>query len=131
MRTKSMFINMDQTFLNMAPIKTHSRISMTLVNKDLAHGHLYQISMDVNIKLHQEFSAHFSESDFHSLIDISSCSLHISHRIFTTGAEKSGWKLQKVVKEAYHILHNSPVRREDYESLSGSKIFPLAFCSTQ
>ena len=59
MRTKSMFINMDQTFLNVAPIKTHSRISMALVNKDLGHGHLYQISMDVNIKLRQEFSVHF------------------------------------------------------------------------
>ena len=104
------------------------------ITKDLDHNHLYQISMDgpnVNIKFHQEFSAHFKESNFHSLIDIGSCSLHIIHRSFTTGAEKSGWKLQKVLKGAYHILHNTPAQREDYGSLTGSKTYPLAFCSTQ
>ena len=34
---------------------------------------------------------------------------------FTTRAEKSEWKLQKVWKGAYHILHNTSDRREDYE----------------
>ena len=86
---------------------------------------------NVNIKSHQEFSAHFKESNFHSLIDIDSCSLHIIHRSFTTRAEKSGWKLQKVLKGAYHILHNTPAWREDYKSLTGSKTYPLAFCSTR
>ena len=70
-----------------------------------------------NIKFHQEFSAHFKESNTRSHIDIDSCSLHIIHRRFTTGAEKSGWKLRKVLKGAYHILHNTPARKEDYESL--------------
>ena len=61
--------------------------------KDLDHSHLYRISMDgpnVNVKFNQEFSAHFKESNFHSLIDIGSCSLLIIHRSITTGAEKSG-----------------------------------------
>ena len=71
-----------------------------------------------NIKFHQEFSAHFKESNIRSHIDIDSCSLHIIHRRFTTGAEKSGWKLRKVLKGAYHMLHNTPARKEDYESLT-------------
>ena len=86
---------------------------------------------NANIKFHQESSAHFKESNFHSLIDVGSCSLNIIHRSFTTGAEKSGWKLQKVLKGAYHILHNTPARREDYKSLTSSKTYPLAFCSTR
>ena len=87
------------------------------------HSHLYQISMgdpNVNIKFHQEFSTHFKERNSNSLIGIGSCSLHIIHINFTSGAEKSGWKLQKGLKEAYHILHNTPVHREDGESLTGS-----------
>ena len=115
---------------------THQNLlsHLTDITEDLDHSHLYQISMEgtnVNIKFHQDFSAHFKERNFYSLIDIGSCSLHIIHRSFTTGAEKSGWKLQKVLKGAYHILHNTPVRREDYESLTDSKTYPLAFCSTR
>ena len=41
------------------------------ITRDLDHSHLYQISMDganVNAKFHQEFSAHFKESNFHLLL---------------------------------------------------------------
>ena len=88
-------------------------------------------SPNVNIKFHQEFSTHFKESNFHSLTDIGSCSLHIIHRSFNRWSKKSQSKLQKVLKGAYHILHNTPAPREDYESLTGSKTYPLAFCSTR
>ena len=100
------------------------------ITKDLDHSHLYQISMDgpnVNIKFNQEFPANLKESNFHSLIDIGSCSLQTIHRSFTTGAEKSGWKLQKVLKGAHHILHNTHAQREDYESVTGSNTYPLTF----
>ena len=75
---------------------------------------------NVNIKFHQEFSTHFKERNSKSLIRIGSCSLHIIHINFTSGAEKSGRKLQKGLKGAYHILHNTPAHREDCESLTGS-----------
>ena len=75
---------------------------------------------NVNIKFHQEFSTHFKERNSNSLIRIGSCSLHIIHINFNSGAEKSGRKLQKGLKGAYHILHNTPAHREDCESLTGS-----------
>ena len=55
-------------------------------------------SPNVNIKFHQEFSTHFKESNFHSLTDIGSCSLHIIHRSFNRWSKKSQSKLQKVLK---------------------------------
>ena len=113
-----MFAITDQAFFGLG---THQNFfsHFSDINKDLNHIHLHQISLDgpnVNIKFHQEFSAHLKKRNFHSLIDIGSCSLHIIHRSFTTGAVKCGWKLQKVLKGAYHILHNTLPRREDYES---------------
>ena len=92
MRTKSMFPITGQG--------THQNLlsHFNNITEDLDHIHLYQTSIDgpnVNIKFYQEFSVHAKESNFHSLIDIDSCSLHIIHRSFTTGAENSGWKLQK------------------------------------
>ena len=104
------------------------------VMKEISYRHLYQVSIDglsVNLKFYQEFSTPFKENNSHSLLDIGSCSLHIVHRSFTTGAEKSGWKLKNLLKGAYYILHNSPAGRETYESTTGSPVYRLKFCSTQ
>ena len=83
------------------------------------------------MKFYQEFSTRFKENNYHSLLDIGSCSLHIVHRSFTAGAEKSGWKLKNLLKGAYYVHHNTPARREDYESTTGSTVYPLHFCSTR
>jgi len=104
------------------------------LTKNLKSECLYQISMDgpnVNLKFFQEFSAKFKVENYHSLVDIGSCSLHIVHGAFRTGAEKSEWSLKKLLKGAYTILHNTPARREDFESVTGSSTYPLSFCSTR
>ena len=98
------------------------------LTRSLKSEALYQVSMDepnVNLKFFKEFAASFKEDNFHSLVDIGSCSLHIVHGAFKTGAEKSEWGLKKFLKAAYIILHDSPACREDYES------YPLNFCATQ
>ena len=88
------------------------------------------VGPNVNLKFFKEFAVEFKEDSFHSLVDIGSCCLHIVHGAFKTGAEKSEWGLKKFLKAAYTILHDSPARREDYESVTGSSKYPLNFCAT-
>ena len=105
----------------------------TSLIRSLKSEALYQVSMDepnVNLKFFKEFAADFKEDNFHSLVDIGSCSLHIDHGALKTGAEKSEWGLKKFLKAAYTILHDSPAHREDYESVTGSSKYPLNFCAT-
>ena len=46
-------------------------------------------------------------------------------------AETTGWNIKKLLKSAYQILKDSPARREDYISVTGSNNFPQQFCSTK
>ena len=66
-----------------------------------------------------------------SLIDIGSCNLYLIHGAFKTGSEKSSWDLHKILKRAFKLLHDSPVRREYYFNLTGYDEYPLQFCGTR
>jgi hypothetical protein len=104
------------------------------LTKELDDSRLFQVSMDgpnVNLKFFREFSSQFKETNNHSLVNIGSCCLHVINGSFARGVEKSEWGLKKLLKGAYHLLHNTPARREDYESLTGSSTYPLSFCSTR
>ena len=95
---------------------------------------MIQISMDgpsVNHKFLKGVVKEREECKIPSLIDIGSCSLHVIHGAFRLGAEKSGWKVKKTLRGLWQIFHDSPARRDDYEALSGSTTYPLAFCSTR
>ena len=101
---------------------------------ELQFSKLYQISMDgpnVNLKFYKEFLTSKQNETVHSLIDIGSCSLHVVHGSLKTGEEASDWKLKKIMKSAYYILHDSPARREDYASSTGSNTYPFSFCATR
>ena len=39
---------------------------------------------------------------------------------FKTRMETRGWKIKKSLKAAYTILHDSPARRSNYQSVTGS-----------
>ena len=84
----------------------------------------------MNMKTCQEFAAKFRNENYHSLADVSSCSLHIVHGAFRTSAEKSEWALKKLLKGAYMILHNTPARRKDCESVTGSSTYHRRFFPT-
>ena len=88
------------------------------VTKELDRSKLYQISMDgsiLNLKFYNKIVQDRQENMVHSLIDIGSCSLHIVHGSFKTGAEKTGWNLKALLKGSFQILRDTPVRREDYQ----------------
>ena len=86
---------------------------------------------NVNKKFYEDFSRKFGDENYHKLIGIGSCSLHIVHGAFRAGAEQSEWELKKFLKEAFTVFHNSPAGREDHESVTGSSLYPLSFCTTR
>ena len=49
--------------------------------------------------------------------------MHIIHRAFKTGAESTNWALKKALKGAFTLLHDSPARRDDYVSPTGSNTY--------
>ena len=51
------------------------------------------------------------------------------HGSVKTVFDKSNMKIKETVKGGFQLLLNSPARREDYESVSGSK-YPLYYCAT-
>ena len=83
--------------------------------------------MDPNLKFYKEFSRLYKEENCHCLIDIGTCSLHTVHNSFGAEVEATGWNVKKVLKGAFHVLHNSPARREDYESQTNSTTYPFKF----
>ena len=85
----------------------------------------------VNIKFLNEFKVKREENAFHSIIDIGTCSLHTVHGSVKTAFDKSNMKIKETLKGGFQLLHNSPARREDYESVSGSTKYPLYYCATR
>ena len=58
----------------------------------------------VKTKFYGEIVTDQEQSMFHKLIDFGSCNLHILHGNLKTGAEKSGWKLKKILKGAFQTF---------------------------
>ena len=71
------------------------------------------------------------EIELHQLINISSCGLDIIYGSFETVIEVTDWNIKATAKGTFQILHDSPARRADCISVSGSNILPLFFCATR
>jgi hypothetical protein len=65
------------------------------------------------------------------LLNLGSCGLHIIHGAFKTGASATGWKLDNLLRSLWYLFCDSPARREDFTTVTGSTTFPLQFCSTR
>ena len=103
------------------------------LTKDLNPSKLFEISVDgpnTNLKFFNEYSNKFAETTLPSLINIATCNIHIVYGCLQTGESLSGWGL-KNMKSAYRILRNSPVRREDYVTVTASSIYSFNFCATR
>ena len=106
----------------------------TDVAKELEQPKLYQVSLggpNVNLKFYDEFATKLNEIVNYFLVNIGTCSLHVVHGSFKNGETSTQWELKKVLKAAYYTLHDSPARRGDYNSISGSTVYPLNFCATR
>ena len=95
---------------------------------------IFQVSMDgpsVNWKFLEKLTNERKDKDFHQLIDIGSCGLHIIHGAFKNGAETSELNLKETLKGTFQLFYNTPARREDFESVTETSVYPLFFCATR
>ena len=95
---------------------------------------MIQVSMDgpnVNLKFLKELSSSRAEIEIPALVNIGTCPLHTVNNSFQTGANEADWNLKKTLKGIWQIFHDSSARRDDYETVTGSVVFPKAFCSTR
>ena len=94
---------------------------------------MFQVSMDgpiVNLKFLEKLQKDRLENEQHELINIGSCGLHTIHGAFKTGAESTSWNIRKTLHGSYQILRDSPARRDDFETITASDIYPFNFCAT-
>ena len=91
---------------------------------------MIQVSMDgasVNLKFLESLGNSRERKGLPGLIDIGICQLHAIHGAFQTGAVKSTWNVHKILKAVWQMFY-SPVRKDDYISVTGSASFPDHFC---
>ena len=84
-----------------------------------------QISVDgpsVHLKFLQRVQDHREVREQPLLVDIGSCGLHTIHGAFKAGVQSTNWMLKEVLISAYHILHDSPAQRDDYQTFAESSV---------
>ena len=100
--------------------------------KQLDVNKLLQLSVDglsVSHEFLEEVSKERKGDEQYQLINIGG--LHAIHDDFKTGAENAECNIKETLKGAFQVFHNSPARRDDFESMTGMKVYPLLFCTTR
>ena len=69
-----------------------------------------------------------SNPDLPMLINLGSCGIHVVHGGFKYGVEATGWKLDGLLGS---MVRDSPARRDDFTTVTGSTLLPLKFYSTR
>lgn len=93
---------------------------------------LLQVSMDgpnVNWKFYKQLQDRLSSVENSSLLNIGSCGLHVVHGAFRDGSVCSTWPVQKLLQSLYRLFKDTPARREDFMTETGSDTYPLEFCA--
>ena len=105
------------------------------VTKDLDLKKMVQISMDgpnVNWAFFDEIMAELKKDDSCPRpLNIGSCGLHIVHGVFKTAMTAVDWDVQGLLKAMFILFKDTPARREDYESITGSRMYALKYCATR
>ena len=79
----------------------------------------------------KEIQIHREQEELSQLINVGSCGLHIIHGAFQTGATTTWCNIKGTLKAIYKLLFDSPARRADCISVTGSMLFPFSFCATR
>ena len=85
---------------------------------------------NINLKYYEALKQEHNENLFLSLIDIDMCSLHSVHGAIRSGIETTFWGIKEILAGEFHLLHDSPARREGFEVVTSSSKYPLFFCAT-
>ena len=48
-----------------------------------------------------------------------------------TGVDDLQWGLKTLMEGAYQLFHDTPAHQDDYESITGSSVYPFSFCSSR
>ena len=93
-----------------------------------------QVSMDgptVNWTFFDALMNYHSEWELPQMINIGSCSLHTVHGTLKIALESTSWRIKQTLKGIWQNLHESPARKEDFESATRTNKYRLFFCSTR
>ena len=61
-------------------------------------------------------------------MNIVSCGLRTICIAFKTGAENAKWNVMQTLKGTFQVF-DSPARRDDFESVTGTKVYPLFYAT--
>ena len=90
-----------------------------------------QISSDgpnVNLKFFQLINEERCTAELPSLLNIGTCGLHTIHGSLKAGVKSTDWNTGKILKSMWKLLDESPARREKYEGITESNVYPLQYC---
>ena len=102
------------------------------VQSNLGFYDFIQVSMDgpnVDWALYDRLQDALAEGHDRQLLNIGSCGLHTVHNCFKQGVESTSWEISQILQALYILFKDTPARREDYTTITGSFDFPKKFCS--
>ena len=83
----------------------------------------------MNKKTYELLSTSIEEETKKKMLNIGSCGLHIIHNAFRSGSMETNWEVGQTLSSLYWLFKDSPARREDFVSITGSSVFPKQVCS--
>ena len=102
--------------------------AFTEATNNLDRNNLLQISSDgpkVNLKFLELHKNQLELDELPKLADIRTCGLHTVHGSLKNGIKNSSWNIGRTLKAMTKLLDESPARREKYEMVTESNVYPL------
>lgn len=59
--------------------------------------------------------------------DNGSCRIHSNHGAFKNAAESANWNIKKTLHGSRQILHHTPLKGDDHETVTSSDVYPHKF----
>ena len=90
---------------------------------------MFQISMhgmSTNSMFLDDLNKDRKYSEMPELTNIGSCSLHVIHGAFETAIQSFTWNIKESLKGCSQSLHESPARRQNYETLQVQQNIPFS-----
>ena len=92
-------------------------------------GKLLQIGSDgpnVNLKFLKMYDEKHSFDKYPDILNIGTCGLHTIHGSLKNAIKASNWMAGKILKSMHY---NTPARRETFEKITETNVYPLPYCS--
>ena len=107
----------------------HFLLGLQSLNK----AKLIQVFIDgpnVNWAFFEDLRKFQDENDMNKLRPAGCCGLHSIHLAFKIVENSTDWRVKKILKAVFQILHDSLARHGGYIEVARKERFPLPFCGT-